>query len=97
MDEEDKIAARDAAIELANVRKKRRQERGQNYFVDLQQNEQLIAQNASQIYAGYVSSGQLNDSTEEEILNKSVLAAIKIAYRVEAWVTEKDEQSDDRS
>ena len=97
MDEADKIAARDAAIELANVRSKRRKEKGQNYFIDLQKNELAIAQNASQIYAGYAAAGQISDSNEEEILNKSVLAAIKIAYRVEAWVTEDEEQADDIS
>ncbi len=95
-DEENK-ARFDAAIELANVRRKRREQQGQNYFVDLQKNEQLIAQNASTIYAGYVSAGLVNDATEEDLLSKSVLASIKIAYRVESWVTEKEEQVDDFS
>lgn len=97
MEDPEKQQAFDAAIELANVRRKRRAEKGQHYFVDLQENEKDIAQNASQIFAAYVGSGQVSADTEEDLLSKSVLAAIKIAYRVEAWVSEKAEQVDDRS
>ena len=61
------------------------------HYFRLQPSEMAVFQAASQIYAGYVASGQVKESNESEMMKKSISAAISIGKCVEKAVISDDE------
>lgn len=58
----------------------------------LEKSETAVVHAASRIYAAYVASGALADHSEDEILQKSVRIAIRMALFTDNLVQSDDEQ-----
>ena len=52
-------------------------------FLRLQQSEGIVAQIASRIFAAYIAAGQTQVRNEEEVLDKSIALAIRLAQKVD--------------
>ncbi|MEQ8818807.1 MAG: hypothetical protein RLY93_01075 [Sumerlaeia bacterium] len=57
----------------------------------LQKSEAAVAHCASRIFAAYIAQGVVTDSNQEDMIEKSVRAAMKLAYRTEQLVLSDDE------
>jgi len=56
------------------------------FYANLQPSEMAIFRAAASIYAAYVSSGQVDDANEDEMIKKSIKTSIKMADIVEKAV-----------
>lgn len=55
--------------------------------------ESAIFEGAASIFAAYVQNNQVNESNEDELIQKSVTLAIKIACQVDETVRTEGEMS----
>ena len=67
------------------------------YFLDLQKSERLVAKIAGQIYAAYIQANKVNDDNKDEMIQRSVHEAARIADWVDRLVKDKEENSADSS
>ena len=78
-----------AAMDLLSRRKK---EKTENYYIDPKDNEKVIVQTASNIYAAYIQTGQVQKGTETEFQSKAIKEAVEIALSVERLVSDAQEE-----
>ncbi len=62
-------------------------------FVKLQHSEGIICHMASRLLAAYISSGQLSRSNEDELVERSVALALKLAYKADRAIDSDEERS----
>jgi len=61
-------------------------------FLRLQPSEGIVSEMASRIFAAYVSAGQLTTANEDELIERSIAIAIKMAQKVDRAI-ESDNES----
>lgn len=61
------------------------------HYMHLQHSESVVAQMAATILAGFVQKGELRADNEEELVNRAVDLAIKLANRTDALVKSDEE------
>lgn len=62
-------------------------------YLKLHPSEMTVAQAASNIFAAYVASQQVNDGNEDEMISKSIRQAIKIAQEADESVKSDNEMT----
>jgi hypothetical protein len=67
------------------------------YFLDLQKSERLVAKIAGQIYAAYIQVNKVNDDNKDEMIQKSVHEAARIADWTDKLVKDSEENTADSS
>lgn len=60
-------------------------------FMHLQHSESVVAKMSATIFAGLIQKQELNAANEEELLEKSVTIAIKLALRAERLIKSDQE------
>jgi len=60
-------------------------------FLKLQQSESVVSHMASRILSAYISSGQLTNQNEDELIERSLLLAIKLAQKADSVIESDDE------
>ncbi len=63
-------------------------------FLRLQHSEAVVAQMASRLLAAYIGIGKMNESNEEEMIEKSVSLALRLAQKTDKLVESDDEERD---
>ena len=61
------------------------------HYMRLQHSESIVAQMAATVFAGLVQNGQLGRNNEDELVERAVTIAIKLANRSEALVKSDEE------
>ncbi len=56
-------------------------------YLHLLPSKSIVAQMAATIFAGFVQKGELREGNEDELVERAVALAIKLANRTEAQVT----------
>ncbi len=56
-------------------------------YLHLQPSKSVVAQMAATIFAGFVQNGALREDNEDDLVERAVAIAIKLANRTEAQVT----------
>ncbi|PLX86365.1 MAG: hypothetical protein C0614_03865 [Desulfuromonas sp.] len=64
-------------------------------YLNLHQSEGIACQMASRILAAFISSGQLNQANEDELVERSAKLAIKLALKMDRMI-QSDNEKDDR-
>lgn len=64
-------------------------------YLNLHPSEGVACQMASRILAAFISSGQLSQANEDELVERSAQLAIKLAIKIDRMV-ESDNEKDDR-
>jgi predicted transcriptional regulator len=67
------------------------------YFLDLQKSERLVAKIAGQIYAAYIQANKVNNDNKDEMIQKSVHEAARIADWTDKLVKDSEENTADSS
>ena len=80
-------------INLMNHRRKK--EKTEEYYVDLQGSEKVLVRTAGDIYAAYIEAGKVDEGAEDEYIARSVNEALKIALRIEQLVSDAEETAAD--
>jgi hypothetical protein len=62
-------------------------------FLRLQSSETTVCHMASRLLAAYISSGQLNAGNEEQLLEQSLVLAIKLAHKADRRIESDDENA----
>ena len=75
-------------IQMDQRRKKRTTAK---YYLDLQKSKGIVAQMAGQIYAAYVQANKVTDSNKDDMMQKSIDEAAKIADMADRQVKDKEE------
>lgn len=60
-------------------------------YFSLQESESTVAMMASHIFAGFVTAGQLTDSNEDALINRSLSIAIKMAQKADKVIDSDNE------
>ncbi|PLX99476.1 MAG: hypothetical protein C0622_10530 [Desulfuromonas sp.] len=60
-------------------------------FLKLQHSESMICSMAANILSGFISSGALSEDNEEELINRSLTMALKIALKADKKIDSDDE------
>jgi hypothetical protein len=81
-------------IQMDQRRKKRS---ASKYFLDLQKSKGIVAQIAGQIYAAYIQANKITDANKDEMIQKAVDEAAKIADTADRLVKDKEEGPADSS
>jgi hypothetical protein len=63
-------------------------------FLRLQHSESVVCQMASHLLAAFISSGQLKPENEDEIIDRSLKMAIKLALKVDRAIESDDENGE---
>ncbi len=63
-------------------------------FFRLQHSETVVAEMASRLLAAYISASQVNQFNEEEIMDKSLLMAVRLAQKADKLIESDDEEKD---
>lgn len=63
----------------------------QEQYMSLQHSESVVAQMAATIFAGFIQKGELRENNEDDLVNRSVDIAIKLANRTDALVKSDEE------
>ena len=61
-------------------------------FLRLEQSETAVVHAASRIFSAYVSSGQVNASNEEDMVQKAIRTAIRMAVTTDRLVQSDEEK-----
>ncbi len=56
-------------------------------YLHLLPSKSIVAQMAATIFAGFVQKGELREDNEDDLVERAVAIAIKLANRTEAQVT----------
>jgi hypothetical protein len=81
-------------IQMDQRRKKRN---ASKYYLNLQKSKGIVAQIAGQIYAAYIQTNQITDANKDEMMQKSIDEAAKIADMADRQVKDKEEGPADSS
>jgi predicted transcriptional regulator len=87
----------DQLSKFADIDKRRQKLNAAKYYLDLQKSEGIVAQMAGHIYSAYIQANKVNDSNEDEMIQKSVHEAAQIAAMVDKLVKDKEENISDSS
>ncbi len=63
-------------------------------FFRLQHSETVIAEMASRLLAAYIGASQVNQANEDEIIDKSLLLAVRLAQKADKLIESDDEDGD---
>ena len=75
---------------------RRRANKTERYYLDLQVNERALLDAASRIYAAYVSAGQVSEASHsDQILSRSLHEAVTLAYAIEQQTRDATENQPD--
>jgi len=66
----------------------------QETFLRLQHSESILCAMASQIFAAYISNGNVDHTNEDEYIDRAANVAIKLASRIDRAVESDDEKGD---
>jgi hypothetical protein len=61
------------------------------HYMKLQHSESVVAQMAATVFAGLVQKGELGRQSEDELVERAVAIAIKLAGRTESLVKSDEE------
>ena len=81
-------------IQMDQRRKKRN---ASKYYLNLQKSKGIVAQIAGQIYAAYIQTNQITDANKDDMMQKAVDEAAKIADISDRLVKDKEEGPADSS
>jgi hypothetical protein len=87
----------DQLSKFAEIDKRRQKLNNAKYFLDLQKSERLVAKIAGQIYAAYIQANRVNDDNKDEMIQKSVHEAARIADWTDKLVKDSEENTADSS
>jgi hypothetical protein len=60
-------------------------------YLNLQHSESSVAHMASRILSAYIASGQLSETNEDELINRSLTLAIKLAHKADRFIDSDNE------
>lgn len=60
-------------------------------YMNLQTSERAVATMASTVFSAFVTAGQLKETNEDELIERSVSIAIKIAQKSDKLIDSDDE------
>lgn len=63
-------------------------------FFRLQHSETVVAEMASRLLAAYIGASQVNQFNEDEIIDKSLLMALRLAKKADKLIESDDEDRD---
>jgi len=63
-------------------------------FFRLQRSEAVVAEMASRLLAAYIGASQVNQSNEEEMIEKSLSLAVRLAQKADKLIASDDEEGD---
>ncbi len=63
-------------------------------FIRLQRSEAVVAEMASRLLAAYIGASQVNQSNEEEMVDKSLSLALRLAQKTDRLIVSDDEDRD---
>jgi hypothetical protein len=63
-------------------------------FFRFQHSEGVVAEMASRLLAAYIVAGQVNQSNEEQLIEKSLSLAIRLAQKADKLIESDDEDSE---
>jgi len=63
-------------------------------FLRLQPSESNVCEMASRIFAAYVSSGQLTTENEDQLIERSISIAIKMAQKTDRTIESDNENGE---
>jgi len=66
----------------------------QETFLRLQHSEGIVCQMASSLLAAYISSGKLTSENEDELIDRTLTMAIKLARKADRAIESDNENSD---
>jgi hypothetical protein len=61
-------------------------------YIKLQYSESVVSNMASRILSAFIASGQLSENNEDELMNRSLEMAIKLAIKADRMI-DSDEES----
>ena len=64
-------------------------------FLRLQHSESVVYQIASHLLAAFISSGQLKPENEDELIDRSLTMAIKLALKADRAIESDDENAEE--
>lgn len=76
---------------------RRKKRNASKYYLNLQKSKGIVAQIAGQIYAAYIQTNQITDANKDEMMQKSIDEAAKIADMADRQVKDKEEGPADSS
>jgi hypothetical protein len=63
-------------------------------FLRLQSSESVVCDMASRLLAAYIASGRLSAENEDELVERSVALAIKLAHKADRTIESDDERGE---
>jgi len=63
-------------------------------FLRLQKSESVVCEMASRLLAAYISSGQLVEENQDELIERSIKLAIKVAQKADRAIESDDENGE---
>lgn len=63
-------------------------------YLRLQHSEGIVCQSASRLLAAFISSGQLTAANEDELIDRSLSMALKLALKADRVIESDDENGD---
>jgi len=63
-------------------------------FLKLQHSEGVVSNMAAQILSGFIASGQWTEANENDLINRSLIMALKLAQRADALIDSDDESKE---
>ena len=63
-------------------------------FLRLQHSEGVVCQMAAQFLGAFISSGQLDSGNEDELIERSLAMAIKLALKADRAIESDDEKGE---
>ena len=76
---------------------RRKKRSASRYYLDLQKSKGIVAQIAGRIYAAYIMANKITDTNKDEMIQKSIDEAAKIADMADRQVKDKEEGPADSS
>jgi hypothetical protein len=63
-------------------------------YLKLQHSESVVAHMASRILSAYITSGQLSETNEDELIARSLALAIKLAEKTDKTIDSDNESTE---
>ena len=87
----------DQLSKFADIDKQRQKLNAAKYYLDLQKSERVVAKIAGQIYAAYIQTNKVNDDNVNEMIQRAVHEAARIADWTDKLVKDSEENTADSS
>ncbi len=66
----------------------------EEFFLRLQHSEGVVCQMASNLLAAFIAAGHLTPDNENELIDRSLKLAIKLAFKADRFIESDDESGE---